>query len=159
NPFFQHAEMQLWVATRGSRDIGRIAGILDRSQPHGATGPSAFFGFFETIDDKEVSRLLFQAVMDWARQKGAQALLGPANPTLNDECGLLVDGYDSRPVFMMTYNPRYYAPLIEAEGFQKAKDLLAIHIDLATLPMDRLSRIALKARARNPDLQLRPVRK
>jgi hypothetical protein len=79
------------------------------------------------------------------------------NPTTNDECGLLVHGFNSPPVFMMTYNPRYYVSLVEAEGFGKAKDLLAFHIDLATIPMERLSRIAAKVKARNPELAFRPV--
>ena len=79
------------------------------------------------------------------------------NPTTNDECGLLTEGFDSPPVFMMTYNPRYYLSLVEGAGFHKAKDLWAFHIDLATLPMDRLGRIALKVRQRNPELTFRPV--
>ena len=69
------------------------------------------------------------------------------NPTTNDECGLLVEGFDSPPVFMMTYNPRYYVTLVEAAGFRKAKDLLAFYMDLAKIPMDRLGRIATKIRA------------
>jgi hypothetical protein len=81
------------------------------------------------------------------------------NPTTNDECGLLVDGFDSPPVLMMTYNPRYYADLIEGEGFRKARDLLAFYIDLSRSPMGRLGRIAEKVRARNPSLRFRPIRK
>ena len=77
------------------------------------------------------------------------------NPTTNDECGLLISGFDSSPVFMMPYNPAYYVDLVVAEGFAKAKDLLAFHIDLATIPMDRLTRIAGKVRKRNPGITLR----
>src|SRR4029077_12216473 len=98
-------------------------------------------------------------IRDWARSKGMKRLLGPMNPTTNDECGLLVEGFDSSPVFMMTYNPRYYVSLVEGEGLGKAKDLLAFHIDLAKIPMDRLSRIGAKVRARNRDLAFRPVRR
>ncbi len=72
------------------------------------------------------------------------------NPTTNDECGLLVEGFDSPPVIMMTYNPRYYVTLVEAAGFRKAKDLLAFHMDLAKIPMDRLGRIAAKIKAAQP---------
>jgi ribosomal protein S18 acetylase RimI-like enzyme len=159
NPLFQHAEMQLWIASRGGRDIGRIAGILDHNY-HRATGDdAAFFGFFECVEDADANRRLFGAVSDWARQKGTKGLLGPMNPTSNDECGLLVKGFDSPPVLMMTYNPRYYITLIEAEGFRKAKDLLAFHIDLATIPMARLERIATKIKKRNPNLVFRPVRR
>lgn len=159
NPLFEHAVMQLWVATRGGRDVGRIAGIIDRNHNRVTKDPAAFFGFFEAVDDPVVSRRLFEAVADWAQQAGLPRLLGPMNPTANDECGLLVEGFDSPPVFMMTYNPRYYVALVEAAGFRKAKDLLAFYMDLARIPMDRLGRIAAKIKQRNPDLRFRPVRR
>lgn len=159
NPLFEHAVMQLWVATRGGQDVGRIAGIIDRNHNHVAKDPAAFFGFFESVDDPAVSRRLFEAVFDWTRQSGLPRLLGPMNPTTNDECGLLVEGFDSPPVIMMTYNPRYYVTLVEAAGFRKAKDLLAFHMDLAKIPMDRLARIAAKIKQRDPNLVFRPVRR
>jgi GNAT superfamily N-acetyltransferase len=159
NPLFEHAEMQLWVARRDGQDVGRIAAILDRNYSRVAKEPAVFFGFYECVNDAEVSGRLFREVSEWARQKGIKRILGPMNPTTNDECGLLVKGFDSSPVFMMTYNPDYYPALVEAEGFRKTKDLLAFHIDLAGIPMDRLSRIAAKIRQRNPDLVFRPVRR
>jgi hypothetical protein len=159
NPLFQHAEMQLWVATRDGRDVGRIAGILDHNHNKVTKDQAAFFGFFECVDDVAISRQLFAKVLEWARSKGLKRMLGPMNPTTNDECGLLVEGFDSAPVIMMTYNPRYYVTLVEAEGFRKAKDLLAFNMDLAKIPFDRLRRIAAKIRQRNPDLTFRPVRR
>jgi hypothetical protein len=111
------------------------------------------------VDDPVVSRRLFETVFGWTRQAGLQRLMGPMNPTTNDECGLLVEGFDSPPVIMMTYNPRYYVTLVEAAGFRKAKDLLAFHMDLAKIPMDRLGRIAAKIKQRNPNLVFRPVRR
>ena len=157
NPLFEHAEMQLWVASRDGRDVGRIAAILDHNHNRATNDAAALFGFYECVDDGEVSRQLFGMVADWARQKGLKRLLGPMNPTTNDECGLLINGFDSSPVIMMTYNPRYYVTLVEAAGFRKAKDLLAFNIDLATIPLDRLSRIATKIKQRNPNLTFRPV--
>jgi hypothetical protein len=157
NPLFEHAEMQLWVATRDGRVVGRIAGILDHNHNKVTKDQAAFFGFFECVDDAEVNRQLFSKVIEWARSKGLKRVLGPMNPTTNDECGLLVEGFDSAPVIMMTYNPRYYLRLVEAEGFRKAKDLLAFNMDLAKIPFDRLRRIAAKIRQRNPDLTFRPV--
>jgi hypothetical protein len=159
NPLFEHAVMQLWIATRHGQDVGRIAGIIDRNHNHVAKEPAAFFGFFESLDDAAVSRRLFETVLGWTRQAGLQRLLGPMNPTTNDECGLLVEGFDSAPVIMMTYNPRYYVPLVEAAGFRKAKDLLAFHMDLSRIPMDRLIRIATKIKQRNPGLTFRAVRR
>jgi GNAT superfamily N-acetyltransferase len=158
NPLFEHAQMQLWVARRDGRDVGRIAGIVDEHYNR-ANDPAAFFGFFECVNDSEVCRRLFQPLSEWARQKGLNRILGPMNPTTNDECGLLIEGFDSAPVFMMTYNPQYYVQLLEVEGFRKAKDLLAFHIQLSNIPMDRLSRLAVKVRDRNPGLLLRPVLK
>jgi hypothetical protein len=157
NPLFQHAEMQLWIASRDGRDVGRIAGVLDHNHNKVTKDQAAFFGFFECVDAAAVSRQLFAKVLDWARAKGMKRVLGPMNPTTNDECGLLVDAFDSAPVLMMTYNPRYYVTLVEAEGFRKAKDLLAFNMDLAKIPMDRLGRIAEKIRQRNPELKFRPL--
>lgn len=159
NPLFQHAKMQLWVASKGGQDVGRIAAIIDEHHNRAVKEPAAFFGFFECMEDAEASRRLFAAVTEWATGQGLCRLLGPLNPTTNDECGLLIDGFDSSPVFMMTYNPRYYVSFIEAEGFRKAKDLLAFHINLANIPMDRLGRIATKVKERNPSVSLRPVLK
>lgn len=159
NPLFEHAEMQLWVARRDGVDVGRIAGILDHQHNRVQPVPAAFFGFFECVHDPTVSRLLLAAAADWARARGLGRLLGPMNPTSNDECGLLVDGFDSPPAFMMPYNPPYYADLLLAEGFRKAKDLLAFFIDLAESPLDRFNRIAEKTRRRNPELKFRAVQR
>jgi GNAT superfamily N-acetyltransferase len=159
NPLFGHAEMQLWVARRGGQDVGRIAGILDHSFNDFQKDNATFFGFFESVNDAAVSQALFAAVLDWTRQKGARRVLGPMNPTSNDECGLLVEGFDSPPVLMMTYNPRYYLDLVTAAGFRKAKDLLAYRVDVAASPMERLDRLAERVRKRNPDLTFKPVRK
>jgi hypothetical protein len=157
NPLFQHARMQLWIARRDGQDVGRIAGIVDDHYNQSAKEPAAFFGFFESADDPLVCHQLFEAVADWARNQKLKCLQGPMNPTTNDECGLLIEGFDSPPVFMMTYNPHYYVSLLEAEGFRKAKDLLAFHMDLTKIPMERLKRIANKVRARNPELIFRPI--
>ena len=159
NPLFEHAEMALWVATRDGEDVGRIAAILDRHHNQTQKDNAVFFGFFECINDPAVSRRLFDTVYAWARQQGARRVLGPMNPTSNDECGLLVDGFDSSPVFMMTYNPRYYVDLVAAEGFRKTKDLLAYYMDITKCPLDRLARIAEKTRKRHPELTFRPLRK
>ena len=159
NPLFSHAEMQLWVAHRGGQDVGRIAGICDAHHNQNRRERTAFFGFFESIDDLAVSGALFQAVAAWARAKGLTRLLGPMNPTTNDECGLLVDGFDAPPVFMLTYNPRYYALLLAAAGCTKVKDLLAYEIDLARAPWDRLGRIADSFRRREPAIAITTLRK
>ena len=159
NPLFQHAEMQLWIAVRAGKDVGRIAVILDQHHNQVQTDSAAFFGFFECEANASSSRMLFAAAFDWARRRGVRRVLGPMNPTTNDECGLLVEGFDSPPEFMMTYNPCYYEELIRTEGFVTAKNLLAYQIDAANCPLERLQRIASKTRGRNGDLQLTPVRR
>lgn len=159
NPLFEHAEMQLWVARRNGRDVGRIAGILDRSHNAFHRERTAFFGFFESVDDLSVSTRLFETVAAWAREKGMARLLGPMNPTTNDECGLLVDGFDTPPVFMLTYNPRYYVPLVEAAGYTKAKDLFAYGFDIAKGPQERLGRFARKFRQREPEVRITEILK
>jgi GNAT superfamily N-acetyltransferase len=159
NPLLEHADMALWVATRDGQDVGRIAGILDHNYNRTQQDNTAFFGFFESVNDAAVSRQLFSAVFAWARQRGVRRMLGPMNPTANDECGLLVEGFDSSPVFMMTYNPRYYLDLVATEGFRKTKDLLAYHMDFAKCPLDRLARIAEKTRQRHPELTFTSIRK
>ena len=159
NPLFGHAERALWVAVRNGQDVGRIAGILDRNHNQTQADSAAFFGYFESVNDAEVSRQLFDTVLAWGRQQGVRRLLGPMNPTSNDECGFLVEGFDSSPVFMMTYNPRYYLDLVAAAGFRKAKDMLAYHVDVAKAPLDRLARVADKVRRRNPELTFTPIRR
>ncbi|HEX8913812.1 MAG TPA: hypothetical protein VF796_15800 [Humisphaera sp.] len=159
SPLFEHAEMSIWVATRGGRDVGRIAGIFDRAHVEKHADGAAFWGFFESVDDPAVAAALFDQVAAWAKGKGAARLLGPMNPTSNDECGLLVEGFDRPPVLMMTYNPRYYVPLVEGAGFTKAKDLLAYRFTVTDEPLQRLEKIARGLARRNPDIVLRPLRK
>jgi ribosomal protein S18 acetylase RimI-like enzyme len=159
NPLFEHADMQLWVARREGRDVGRIAAIEERLHNRTHAERTAFFGFFECVNDARVAGALFGAVADWARQRGLNQLLGPMNPTTNDECGLLIEGFDRPPVFMMTYNPGYYVDLVESAGFAKAKDLLAYDFDLANTPMSRFERIWSKFQKREPEIRVEPVRK
>ncbi len=159
NPLFEHAEMALWVARRDGHEVGRIAGILDQNYNRIQKDNAAFFGFFECLPDPAASAALFEALSGWARQKGARRVLGPMNPTTNDECGLLVEGFDSPPVFMMTYNPRYYLEMLATEGFRKAKDLLAFRVDFAKCQLDRLAQIAERTRQRHPELSFTTIRR
>jgi hypothetical protein len=123
NPFFDHAEAEYFIAERDGVVVGRIAAISNRlhNETHG--DQVGFFGFFECIDDQAVADALLTAAADWCRALGHDVLRGPASFSVNDECGLLVDGFDSPPTLMMPYNPRYYLPLLERAGFTKTKDL------------------------------------
>lgn len=159
NPLFEHALMQLWVAERGGRDVGRIMALEDRTYNERYNARTVFFGYFESEQDPAVARALFGAAEAWARARGADLMLGPTNPTTNDEAGLLVDGFDSPPVFMMPYNPPWYADLVEGAGYRKAEDLLAYYIDIGQSPIERLERLAAISRKRYPQVQYRPVRR
>ncbi len=159
NPFFRHGEMQLFIARRDGRDVGRIAAILDRNHNEFHDERAAFFGYFESENDPEVAGVLLDAAAVWGRERKAIVLRGPTNPTLNDEAGLLVDGFTSPPVLMMTYNPSWYIALIEGQGFRKAKDLLAYWFPLEEKPLARLSRVADRFRKRESDIVVRNVRK
>lgn len=133
NPFFEHASIGLFLAKQAGEPVGRIAAIVN--ELHNATHRDAvgFFGFFESVADATVARALLEAAGEWLRQRGRTHLRGPVNPSMNDECGLLVEGFDRPPVILMPYNPPYYAALLEACGLEKAKDLLAYWLTEAFL--------------------------
>jgi hypothetical protein len=151
--------MELFVARRDGEDAGRIAAILDRHHNEFHGEKTAFFGFFESVNDRAVSDALLDCAADWARGRGMEVLRGPANPTLNDEAGLLVEGFDKPPVLMMTYNPRSYVDLIEGAGFRKAKDLVAYWFEIGPEPLARLARINERFRKRTRDVVARKVSK
>jgi hypothetical protein len=125
HPFFLHSEADFFLARRNGETVGRIAAILNNNHNAFHHERCAFFGFFETVNDPAVATALLENAAEWARAKGMTTLRGPANYSSNDTWGLLVEGFDSPPVILMTYNPRYYVDLIEAAGFGKAMDLYA----------------------------------
>lgn len=128
NPFYKHSKMEMWIAKKNGKIAGRIAGIINDNHNKKYNEKTGFFGFFECINDCNVSKLLFDTVSDYIRKEGMIIIRGPMNPSTNDECGLLIDGYEVPPVVLMPYNPEYYSQLIENYGFKKAKDLYAYQI-------------------------------
>jgi len=125
NPFFEHGEADYFVALRDGRVVGRIAAVANRLHDRTYGDGTAFFGFFESEDDQEIADALFDVVAAWAEKRGYARLRGPTSFSLNEECGLLVDGFATPPVLMMTHNPPYYVTLFGAAGFHKIKNLLA----------------------------------
>lgn len=121
HPFWRRASMQRFLAFRQGAVCGRIAAIHDTLDTTGM----GTFGFFESQEDGAVARGLLDAAGEWLAAAGRRAIRGPMNPSINYECGLLVEGFDSPPRLMMTYNPPFYASLLEAAGFRKAQDLYA----------------------------------
>jgi GNAT superfamily N-acetyltransferase len=137
NPFFQHAEAEYFVARAADgRVVGRVAAI--KNDEHGRVHPEesrvGFFGLFESVDDQHVADALFEAAGGWLRERGLGLMRGPMNFSTNDDCGLLVDGFETPPVVMMPHNPRYYPRLLEGAGFAKAMDLLAYQGGHETVP-------------------------
>lgn len=132
HPFHLNADSQTFLATRGETVVGRIMAIIDHGHNQTYKEKRGMFGFFESENDNEVATNLFDTASEWLKEKGMEFIRGPVNPSMNNECGLLYEGFDSPPTFMMTYNPQYYLDLIEAHGFEKAHDLYAFygHIDM-----------------------------
>lgn len=125
NPFFAHADVTLFLARREGQVVGTIAALIDHNHNAFHDEKAGSFGFFECLDDQSVAEALLSTACDWTKERGMEVIRGPLNFSQNQECGLLVDGFDEPPVIMMTYNPRYYADLIERAGFVKAHDLYA----------------------------------
>ena len=131
NPFFKHAKVKLFMAYKNGKPAGRISAHIDHNYNNFHNEKVGFFGFFESINDKEVAHALFNKAVEFARNEGMTELRGPACFTSNDDdYGLLIEGFDSPPVIGMSYNPPYYIDLIESFGFKKAKDLVAYLITI-----------------------------
>ena len=130
HPFYKTADVELFLARREGRIVGRIMAILNRAHNEFHSERAGFFGFFEAENDQEAATALFAACGDWLRSRGAELIRGPMNPSTNYEVGLLVDAFDRSPAVMMTYNPAYYVELIEQCGLKKAMDMYAYYVDV-----------------------------
>jgi hypothetical protein len=129
NPFFAHADMELLLAFRDGRIVGRIAAIDDHLHNQTHRDNLAAFGFFEA-EDATAAGALLASVEGWARQRGRSAVRGPLNPSLNESAGLLIDGFNTDPTLLMPHNPPEYATFVERAGYAKVKDLYAWLYDL-----------------------------
>jgi GNAT superfamily N-acetyltransferase len=123
NPYFEHAEAEYFLAERDGEAVGRISAQVDHRWDEYQGGSDAMFGFFETANDPEVAAALLGAATEWARSKGRSRILGPMDFTTNDEIGILIDGYERRPMILEPWHPPHYRELIEAQGFGKAMDV------------------------------------
>ncbi len=158
NPYFEHAKAQYFLAYRGTEPVGRISAMIDSNYDKHWGGKTGHFGWFECIDDQAVARDLFDAAGQWLRTDGRDNMQGPYNMSVNDECGLLIDGFDSPPMILMTYNPAYYQKLCEDYGMFKAQDLLAYRLDASVEPPEDIARFADMVRHRE-GVVIRPFSK
>ena len=119
HPFHDHSTMQLFLAYKDGVLKGRIAAILNNNHNKFKNVKEGFFGFFDVYNDAEAAQELLTAAEKWLVAQGATKMIGPVNPSTNETAGLLIEGFDSPPVTMMTYNKGYYLDLLTAEGFKK----------------------------------------
>jgi len=156
HPFYADADAELFLARRDGKVVGRIAAIINRNHDKFHNEKAGFFGFFESIDDVAVARALLETARKWVLDRGAEFLRGPVNPSTNYECGMLVNGFDSQPMVMMSYNARYYPGLMDQVGLTKAKDLYAYLSNANTIEMKKIDRVAAKV-LKTTGVRVRPI--
>lgn len=155
NPFYKHARIRCWNAYRGPEHVGRIAAIVDDRHNEFHKEKTGFWGFFECVEDAAVAKKLFSVAEAWLKEQGMKVARGPANPSLNHECGLVINAFERAPYVMMTHNPAYYVRLVEGEGYGKVKDLYAF--DMTPKDFDpRVTRIAERVKSRGK-VEIRPI--
>lgn len=154
NPFFAHAEVQFWLAVRDGADVGRISAQIDRLSPMLREEGAGHFGLIDAVDDAAVFAALFETAEAWLRERGCRRALGPFNLSINEETGLLVEGFDTPPMLMMGHDQPYVGTRIEALGYAGVKDLIAYLLESAKAPPAGLQRIL----AQPPkNLRVRPL--
>ena len=153
-PFFRESQGEFFLAYRGSEPVGRIAAFVNRPHLAAHADGAGFFGFFEAPDDPVIAGALLAVAEGWLRERGLRVARGPANFSIYEEAGVLLDGFEHAPMTGMAYTPPYYRGLIEAAGYTKAKDLLVFRLTRETARFDRLQRLAAAA-ARLPTLHVR----
>ena len=129
SPFFAHADWQAWVAYDGNRPVGRISAQIDHLYEPRYGEAVGFFGFLDAPDDQAIFDALLDKARSWLTDRGRTRMVGPFNLGVNQEVGLLVDGFDTPPYFMMGHNARYHAARIEAAGMTGVQDMLAYLMD------------------------------
>lgn len=157
NAFYENGNIALFLAEQNGKVCGRIAAIEDHrfNKFHGTK--IGFFGFFECIDDESVAKLLFKVATDWLIERGYTDVLGPSNPSMMDEIGILVDGFQHDPSFLMPYHKPYYDRLIKSVGLKKEMDMFAFRVTQETVSLDRMYRAEEIAKRRYPKLRIREI--
>ena len=133
NPYFEHAEAEYFLCERDGRPVGRITAQIDYRWDEFQGGNDGMFGFFECENDLAAARALVGAAAEWVRQRGRERMLGPMDFTTNDECGVLIEGYDRTPMILESWHPPYYRELLESQGLDKRIDLLMWWLEMGDL--------------------------
>lgn len=134
NPFFAHAHWRAWLACRGKKAVGRISAQIDRLHLERYQDATGYFGMLEAEDNIETFQALLNTAESWLRQQGMRQVMGPFNLSINEECGLLVEGFDTPPAIMLGHARPYYAERVEDCGYVKARDLFAYRINPNVTP-------------------------
>ncbi len=162
NPWFDHSEVEFFLAERDGEVVGRITAHIDHRWDEVQGGSDGMFGFFDAVEDEAVVRALLDAASDWLRERGRARMLGPMDFTMNDECGILIEGFDEPSMILEPWHPPYYQRLIEAAGLGKAIDLLMWELWFGKLKAGtELHPLihAAAAKSREEGVVLRPMRK
>jgi GNAT superfamily N-acetyltransferase len=133
NPYFQHAEAEYFLAWRDGEPVGRITAQVDRRWDRFQGGSDGQFGFIDAEDDPAIFEALLGAAEEWVRGHGRDRLVGPMDFTTNDECGLLIEGYDRHPYILEPWHPPYYKERLEGLGYGKTMDLLMWNLEMGGL--------------------------
>lgn len=157
NPYFQHATAQYWVAYRGGEPVGRISAQINRLHLEVQKDSAGHFGFIEALDDDAIFASLLHAAEGWLRSNGLKRVYGPLSFSIWDQCGLLVDGFDTAPYFMMGHAKPYFDDHIIAAGYRGMQDLLAFEYDRYTPLPPAATRIVARALS-SPEIVVRPIR-
>lgn len=145
NPFFQHASVKAWIASRGDEAVGRITAQLDTLQPTEDGQKVGYFGMIECLDDTEAFALLFATAEGWLKAQGVGAIRGPFNLSINEEVGLLIEGFERPSFIMMGHGRPFYDARVAELGYQKAQDILTYTIEPDFGAPDVMKRLAQKA--------------
>ena len=158
HPFYERNKIKTFLAYRDGVPAGRIAAIVNYGHVERYNENRGFFGFFDCINEQQVANLLFREAGLFLKSQGMDSVRGPANPSLNHEIGCLVEGFDTPPTFMMTYNPPYYDELIRGWGFEKVQDLYSYEADASMLDkLDPKMRFVIEEVKRRFNVQVRPI--
>ena len=156
NPFFKHGEWQAWIAYRNNQPVGRISAQIDQLHRQRYGPETGHFGLFECIDDVEVAAVLMRAAEEWLAARHTRHVTGPFNLSINQECGVLVDGFDTPPMVMMPHSRRWYGRLLEEQGYRPVKDLLAYWVEVDFKVPRLMSALIAKF---SDQVRLRPLRR
>lgn len=158
NPFHKNAEIALFNVSYNDKHAGRIAAIVDHRYNKHHNTKTGFFGFFECINQQSTAELLFKVAEDWLREKGMNSVMGPANPSMMDEIGILVEGFDKYPTILMPYHKEYYDDIIKNSGYKKEMDLLAYLVTQDSVDHERANRAMDIVKKRLPGISIRKIK-